>query len=75
MSTLFIIWAVLTILSAIVTAFLATIDVINEDTAFAITCMVFCFPFGIAFIILLLFRCFYELCAKHRDKIRKLFHK
>ena len=75
MSTLFIIWAVLTILSAIVTAFLAAIDVINEDAAFAITCMVFCFPFGIAFIILFLFMCFHELCAKHKDKIRKLFHK
>ena len=71
MEWLWILWGILSIITAGVTFFLAAIDVIDDGFAFIITVCVVAFPLGIFVITCIFLAKLYEFLHKHKDKIRK----
>lgn len=71
MNTLLIIWLIVIILSSILAIFLDAIDVVDgKFSGFIILCIMVP-PVILIFILYCIIIWFYDLCEKHKDKIRK----
>ena len=71
MEWLWILWGILSVITASVTFFLSAIDIMDDSSAFVLTVCVVVFPFGIFVLICVSFMKLYEFLHKHKDKIRK----
>ena len=71
MKWLWILWAIISVITACVTFLLAAIDVIKDDFAFGITISVVIFPLGSFTSIYVSFIIFYDFLHKHKNSIRK----
>ena len=62
---------ILILLILAIVVFLEAIDIIDEGTrVITFVCVIFP-PLGLFFLIVFCFVSFYDLCEKHKDKIRK----
>lgn len=71
MEWLWILWGILSVITACVTFFLSAIDVIEPEEAFVLTVCIIVFPLGILVLTWVFFTKLYSFLNKHKDKIRK----
>ena len=71
MEWLWILWGILSVVTACVTFFLSAIDIMDDSSAFVLTVCVVVFPFGIFILIIVSLMKLYEFLHKHKDNIRK----
>ena len=71
MEWFWILWAIVSVITACVAFFLAAIDVIEDDIAIVLTVYVTIFPLGIIVLICMSLAMLYDFLHKHKDKIRK----
>ena len=72
MEWFWIIWIIISVITACVTFFLSAIDVIEPEEAFILTVCIIIFPLGIIVLTWVFFMNLYEFLHKNKDKIRKL---
>ena len=72
MEWFWIIWIIISVITASTFFFLAAIDVVKDDLAIALIVYVIVFPLGIIVLICISLAAIYDLLHKHKDKIRKL---
>lgn len=71
MEWLWILWGMLSVITACVTFLLSAIDVIEPEEAFVLTVCIIILPLGILVLTLVFFTKLYSFLNKHKDKIRK----
>lgn len=71
MEWFWILWTIVSVITACVFFFLAAIDVIKDDLAISLTVCVVIFPLGIISLICMSLAALYDFLHKHKDKIRK----
>lgn len=71
MEWFWILWAIVSVITACVAFLLAAIDVIEDDFAIVLTVCVTVSPLGIIVLICISLSKLYDFLHKHKDKIRK----
>ena len=71
MEWFWIIWIIISVITASTFFFLAAIDVVEDDLAIALIVCVVMFPLGIIVLICMSLAALYDFLHKHKDKIRK----
>lgn len=66
-----ILWGILSVITACVVFFLSAIDVIESEFGFVLTVCVIVFPLGIIILIWVFFMKLYSFLHKNKDSIRK----
>ena len=66
-----ILWAIISVVTACIAFFLSAIDIIEPEFAFILTVCIIVFPLGIIVLICVFFMKLYNFLNKHKDKIRK----
>ena len=71
MEWFWIIWGIISVITASTFFFLAAIDVIEYDLGLMLTICIIVFPLGIIVLVCISLAALYDLLHKHKDKIRK----
>ena len=71
MAWLWILWGILSVITACITFLLSAIDVIEPEEAFSLTVCIIVFPLGIIVLTWVFFIKLYDFLNKHKDSIRK----
>ena len=71
MEWFWILWAIISVITACVAFLLAAIDVIEDDLGLMLTLCIIVFPLGIIVLVSISLAALYDLLHKHKDKIRK----
>ena len=71
MEWFWIIWIIISVITASTFFFLAAIDVIEDDLGLILTICIIVFPLGIIILICISLVKLYDFLHKHKDKIRK----